>query len=81
MKGTSPARSGPELARNRSAKIDMGMFNLNEWEVMDQITTVGIDLAKRVFSLHGVDGVGRTVLRRTVRREQLVEIVVGLPRS
>jgi transposase len=59
----------------------MGMFNLNEWEVMDQITTVGIDLAKRVFSLHGVDGVGRTVLRRTVRREQLVEIVVGLPRS
>ena len=29
---------------------------------MEQITTVGIDLAKNVFSLHGVDGAGRTVL-------------------
>lgn len=38
---------------------------------MEKITTVGIDLAKSVFSLHGVDGAGRTVLRRTVRRDQL----------
>lgn len=45
---------------------------------MEQITTVGIDLAKNVFSLHGVDGVGRTVLRRTVRRDRLVETVAGL---
>ena len=45
---------------------------------MEQITTVGIDLAKRVFALHGVDGVGRVVLRRTVRREELVEVVSGL---
>ena len=35
---------------------------------MNEITTVGIDLAKSVFSLHGVDGAGRVVLRRTVRR-------------
>ena len=26
---------------------------------MEKITTVGIDLAKNVFSLHGVDGAGR----------------------
>ena len=45
---------------------------------MEQITTVGIDLAKNVFSLHGVNGAGRTVLRRTVRRDQLVETVAGL---
>lgn len=45
---------------------------------MEQITTVGIDLAKNVFSLHGVDGAGRTVLRRTVRRERLVETVASL---
>jgi hypothetical protein len=36
---------------------------------MEQITTVGIDLAKNVFSLHGVVGAGRVVLRRTVRRD------------
>ncbi|MGH7604689.1 MAG: IS110 family transposase [Gemmatimonadaceae bacterium] len=45
---------------------------------MEQITTVGIDLAKNVFSLHGVDGAGRTVLRRTVRRDRLVQTVAGL---
>ncbi len=28
---------------------------------MEKITTVGIDLAKAVFSLHGVDGAGRVL--------------------
>ena len=46
---------------------------------MDKVTTVGIDLAKRVFALHGVDAAGRAVLRKTVRREQLMELVAGLP--
>lgn len=46
---------------------------------MDKVTTVGIDLAKRVFSLHGVDGSGRVVLRKTVHREQLMETVTKLP--
>lgn len=45
---------------------------------MEQITTVGIDLAKNVFSLHGVDAGGRTVLRRTVRRDRLLETVASL---
>ena len=31
---------------------------------MEKITTVGIDLAKHVFSLHAVDALGKTVLRR-----------------
>lgn len=46
---------------------------------MDKVTTVGIDLAKRVFVLHGVDAVGRVALRKTVRREQFMEVVAGLP--
>lgn len=45
---------------------------------MEQITTVGIDLAKNVFSVHGVDGAGRAVLRKTVRRDQLERVVAGL---
>ncbi len=45
---------------------------------MEKITTVGIDLAKSVFSLHGVDGMGRVVLRKTVRRDRLVETVACL---
>jgi transposase len=39
---------------------------------------VGIDLAKNVFSLHGVDGAGKTVLRRTVRRDRLEQTVASL---
>lgn len=45
---------------------------------MEKITTVGIDLAKRVFVLHGVDAMGRVVLKKTVRREQLMGLVAGL---
>lgn len=45
---------------------------------MEEVTTVGIDLAKNVFSLHGVNAAGKPVLRRTVRRERLVETVASL---
>jgi hypothetical protein len=40
---------------------------------MKEITTVGVDLAKSVFTIHGVDAAGRAVLRKTVRREKLLE--------
>jgi len=46
---------------------------------MEEITTVGIDLAKNVFSLHGVNAAGKAVLRRTVRRDQLEAVVAKLP--
>jgi transposase len=46
---------------------------------MEHATTVGIDLAKRVFSLHGVDAEGKVVLRRTVSRAKLTELVARLP--
>jgi transposase len=46
---------------------------------MEQVTTVGIDLAKRVFALHGVDVSGRVVLRRTLRRDQLLDAMAQLP--
>src|SRR5258706_7394103 len=80
MKGTSPTRSGFWPARHRSAKIEFALFNLiTRGEVMEKITTAGIDLAKRVFALHGVDGAGRVGLRKTVRREQLMQTVAALP--
>lgn len=46
---------------------------------MDKITTVGLDIAKSVFSLHGVDAQGRTILRKTVRRDKLMEFIAALP--
>jgi len=46
---------------------------------MDNVTTLGIDLAKSVFQLHGVDAEGRTVLRRQLRRSQMLEFFQRLP--
>ena len=45
-----------------------------------QITTVGIDLAKNVFSLHGCDARGKPVLRKQLSRRQLLNFVANLPR-
>ena len=47
---------------------------------MSEITTVGLDLAKNVFQLHGADASGRAVLRRKLRRGQVLEVLAGLPR-
>ena len=42
---------------------------------MKQITTLAIDLAKTVFQLHGIDEQGGVVLRRQVRRGQLLGVI------
>lgn len=44
-----------------------------------QITTIGIDLAKNVFQIHGVDERGNTVLRKQIRRDQLAPFMANLP--
>lgn len=43
------------------------------------VTTIGIDLAKNVFSLHGVDAHGKTVLKKTVSRAKLMQSFAQLP--
>ena len=46
---------------------------------MSHPTTIGIDLAKSVFQLHGVDAEGAVVLRRQLRRSQMLEFFRRLP--
>ena len=46
---------------------------------MDNVTTVGIDLAKNLFSLHGVSASGKVMLRKTIRHAQLMGLVAQLP--
>ena len=43
-----------------------------------KVTTIGIDLAKSVFQVHGVDERGKRVLRRQLRREQVVQFFAQL---
>lgn len=37
-----------------------------------QVTTIGLDIAKRVFQAHGVDEAGRAVLRRKLQRAEVL---------
>jgi transposase len=43
-----------------------------------EITTVVLDLAKHVFQVHGVDAAGNVVLRRRLRRAQVLAFFAGL---
>ncbi|UZW57219.1 IS110 family transposase [Sphingobium sp. JS3065] len=40
-----------------------------------EITTIGLDIAKNVFQVHGVDCEGKVVLRRKVKRNQLLTLL------
>jgi transposase len=42
---------------------------------MSEIITVGLDLAKNVFQAHGTDGSGRAVLRKKLRRDQVLDFL------
>jgi transposase len=44
-----------------------------------KISTIGIDLAKNSFSLHGVDERGKSVLKKSLKRHQLAEFFANLP--
>ncbi len=44
-----------------------------------KITTVGIDLAKNLFQLHGVNEHGKVVIKKQLRRDQMAEFFVTLP--
>jgi len=44
-----------------------------------QITTIGIDLAKNVFQLHGVEAHGKTVLKQQLKRNQMAGFFANLP--
>src|SRR5688500_16790804 len=79
MKGTSPTRSGLSPHGIGVPRLKFACSIRTRGEVMDKITTVGIDLAKNVFSVHGVDALGKAVLRRTVRRGELESVVATLP--
>jgi transposase len=46
---------------------------------MRQISTLGIDTAKQVFQLHGVDAQGHTVLHKRVSRKQVLPLLAQLP--
>jgi transposase len=45
-----------------------------------EVKTIGIDLAKSIFQLHGVDSKGRMSLRKRLTREKVLPFMANLPR-
>ena len=45
---------------------------------MNQVSTVGLDLAKYIFQLHGADSAGAVVFRKKLRRGQLLAFLATL---
>jgi len=46
---------------------------------VSEVSTIGLDLAKRVFQAHGADACGRVVFRKRLRREQVLTFFAGQP--
>jgi transposase len=44
-----------------------------------KVTTIGIDLAKNVFQVHGVDERGKAVLKKQLKRAQMLPFFANLP--
>jgi transposase len=46
---------------------------------MNEVTTIGLDLAKNVFQVLGVDASGRALVRRQLRRSQVLPFFAKQP--
>jgi transposase len=44
-----------------------------------QITTIGLDIAKNVFQVHGIDAAEKVVVRKQLRRGQVIAFFAALP--
>jgi transposase len=46
---------------------------------VDQVTTIGLDIAKHVFQVHGADAAGHVLLRKRVTRAKLLGLLAAQP--
>ena len=48
---------------------------------MQVVTTVGLDIAKSVFQVHGIDVAGQVVIRRQLKRRYVLHSLRSCPRA
>src|SRR5437016_14108752 len=46
---------------------------------MQAVTTIGLDIAKSVFQIHGVDAAGNVIVRRQLKRRYVLPFFQRLP--
>ena len=44
-----------------------------------KITTIGIDLAKTIFQIHGVNDFGKVIIKKQLKRDQVLPFFANLP--
>src|ERR1700684_3762523 len=68
------------LTASRCQGVNAVRHSRAKWEPSAmQITTIGLDLAKSVFQVHGVDATGQVVVRKSLRRPQMLPFFAKLP--
>ena len=48
---------------------------------MQAVTTIGLDIAKSVFQVHGIDAAGNVIVRRQLKRRYVLPFFQKLPRA
>ena len=46
---------------------------------MGEVITIGLDIAKSVFQVHGIDGAGAVVICKRIGRSKVLEFFANLP--
>src|ERR1700739_1731666 len=67
-----------QTTSRRKPRWEILTIKRSEEDPRMNIATVGIDLAKSIFRLHGIDARGVVVLRRQVTRKQLLPFLARL---
>jgi transposase len=65
-------------SRHRGAKVVVVINHEHEELSAMKVTTLGLDLAKNVFQVHGIDDTGKVMVRRSLRRRQMIPFFAKL---
>lgn len=76
MEWTHPLYKRLKLSQNNFSEIIL----TKEVGPIMNVTVLGIDLAKNVFQIHGVDMYGKTCIQRKLKRSQVMSFIENLPK-
>jgi transposase len=71
-----------DLLRRHVSTIEAaadGVATIREEPGMQSVTTIGLDIAKSVFQIHGIDGAGNVIIRRKLKRRYVLAFFQKLP--
>ena len=69
---------GPYLTASIVPWLSFRPTKRKEGPTIKEVTTIGLDIAKNVFQVHGVNGAGEVVIGKPLRRRQVVPFFKGL---